>query len=385
MGVTTTSYEHTYDGSRHLGSIDVTSPGAPVNGKVWKWGPGGGGKSEVLESPQFSSASANMYFQVNDEKNMSRRTYDASRNAGDTTEQTFYSEWMLVNGGAVGQRGTAGSRSELFSAYSTTLDADRSALPVTDHALMLGQTDLEYEVTRVKSPVLGRDLNPMGRGDGAYYADGGNVMRGSVRIGSAKPSFVGEMSFGYGNSINNQGLGRGGATWPPEPTVDYPDPSNAICTEPAIESGKCAADEPASLETSCCNPANIQEAWKTVYGAYKAYRDRCKRGIPERDTACWKMGIDWMSTCFLCFWLGKRPHPPGRKDVTWEGCLAICRGACLQIKLVSEALGGGGISPELWIQWIRECTWCCHFHFLDDDKDLPFDSIECYGAGVRCG
>jgi len=31
-----------------------------------------------------------------------------------------------------------GSRSELFSAYSTTLDADRSALPATDHAGLSG-------------------------------------------------------------------------------------------------------------------------------------------------------------------------------------------------------------------------------------------------------
>ena len=170
------------------------------------------------ESPQFSSASASIYFQVNDEKNMSRRTYDASRNAGDTTEQTFYSEWMLVNGGAVGQRGTAGSRSELFSAYSTTLDADRSALPATDHALMLAQTDLEYEVTRVKSPVLGRDLNPMGRGDGAYYADGGNdAHEGSVAIDSAKPETVGETALGYGNNVNNvSGLSPGGGQSDPK-------------------------------------------------------------------------------------------------------------------------------------------------------------------------
>jgi|GEM_PF-4577498 len=35
-------------------------------------------------------------------------SYDGNLNAGDTTEQTFYSEWTLVNGAAVGQRGTAG-------------------------------------------------------------------------------------------------------------------------------------------------------------------------------------------------------------------------------------------------------------------------------------
>jgi len=55
-------------------------------------------------------------------------------------------------------------------------------------------------------------------------------MGGSVRIASAKPSFIGEMSFGYGNSINNQaeggcGMGMSGglpgyaeeAGWTPRP------------------------------------------------------------------------------------------------------------------------------------------------------------------------
>ena len=63
--------------------------------------------------------------------------------------------------------------SELFSAYNTALDADRSVLPVGRLALMVAQTDLEYEQTRVKNPAIGRDLNPMGRGDGAYYPDDG--------------------------------------------------------------------------------------------------------------------------------------------------------------------------------------------------------------------
>jgi len=74
----------------------------------------------------------------------------------------------------------------------------------------LAATDLEYEVTRVKSPVLGRDLNPMGRGDGTYYCNGGNIMGGSVAIRAAKPVFLGENAWGYGDSINNQGLGGGG-------------------------------------------------------------------------------------------------------------------------------------------------------------------------------
>jgi len=98
---------------------------------------------------------------------------------------------------------------------------------ITDHALQLAATDLEYEVTRVKSPVLGRDLNPMGRGDGTYYANGGNAAGGSTAIRAAKPRLVGESSPGCGTSVNNQigpGIGGPGILGParevPEPPFD---------------------------------------------------------------------------------------------------------------------------------------------------------------------
>jgi len=71
----------------------------------------------------------------------------------------------------------------------------------------LAATDLEYEVTRVKSPVLGRDLNPMGRGDGTYYCNGGNLApSGSIAIMGARPSLVGEIAYGFGSAVNNREL-----------------------------------------------------------------------------------------------------------------------------------------------------------------------------------
>lgn len=111
----------------------------------------------------------------------------------------------------------------LPDAYETTLDvypplrasrsrrvypsgrADRASSAATNYALQLGATDLEYEVTRVKSPVIGRDMNPMGRGDGAYYANGGNLPFGaSLAVRGAKPWFLGEIAYGFGNAVNNE-------------------------------------------------------------------------------------------------------------------------------------------------------------------------------------
>lgn len=51
----------------------------------------------------------------------------------------------------------------IMNAKLSGRDADRSATLYTEQGLNLVKTDLEYEVTRVKSPVLGRDLNALGR------------------------------------------------------------------------------------------------------------------------------------------------------------------------------------------------------------------------------
>jgi len=226
VGVNTTNYEHTYDVKRHLGNIDVTNQQQPVNGKVWRWEGGAGtpsadpsGTSGVagkpIESPQRSSQSNTQYYMLNDERTIEKRSYQVGGVvAGDTNDDSRYAEWQHVNGAAVPTRVAIGIPSELFNAYNITLDADRASSAATSQALQLGATDLEYEVTRVKSPVIGRDMNPMGRGDGTYYANGGNVMGGSVAITRAKSAFVGEKAFGYGSSVNNQygpvGPGMGG-------------------------------------------------------------------------------------------------------------------------------------------------------------------------------
>jgi len=171
-----------------------------------------GGRSGVngeRDNLQRSSASAAQFYMLNDEKNMQRKSYRvASVTAGDYNDDSRYAEWQQVNGSIVPTRvALQASLSELFSAYAVSLDADRASSAATDHALQLAATDLEYEVTRVKSPVIGRDLNPLGRGDGTYYCNGGNyALSASLAIRGAKPRLVGDVATGYGSSVNNRML-----------------------------------------------------------------------------------------------------------------------------------------------------------------------------------
>jgi len=124
----------------------------------------------------------------------------------------------------------------LGNTWTRAYDAMSRVTRITNHALSLAATDLEYEVTRVKSPVLGRDLNPLGRGDGTYYCNGGNAtLSSSVAVRSAKPRLTGESAIGFGSSVNNQCCGAGaGSAGGASPPGEFPRiPIHPINNDPA--------------------------------------------------------------------------------------------------------------------------------------------------------
>ena len=142
----------------------------------------------------------------------------------------------------------------LGNTWTRAYDAMSRVTRITNHALQLAATDLEYEVTRVKSPVLGRDLNPMGRGDGTYYCNGGNIMGGSVAIRAAKPRSIGEIVSGYGNNVNNRELH-------PIDLVERIIRARLLCpleivTCPVYETGRedpCEGMDTADVKVFCCD------------------------------------------------------------------------------------------------------------------------------------
>jgi len=88
-------------------------------------------------------------------------------------------------------------------------------------------------------------MNPLGRGNGAYYPNGGNTAGGSIAINGAKPAFYGQTRCGYGTSINNQtgaGGGGGGDEWKGDQECDAPRPGDKcgryccvqVCTCPTL-------------------------------------------------------------------------------------------------------------------------------------------------------
>ncbi len=192
-GPTTTVFEHVRDGLKLVGNIDATNTNtAPT----WTNKPGA---LRPVESQQVVTNSATQYINVPDEISPARRTYNPSTSAaGDTEAIAAKGRLVLVNGATPAVMSSLSMNpSELFSQRNMTYNENSIALPSDRGALEVSGANLMYEGARVKSWMLGRDVNPAGRGDGAYYA------QGAFSIGSVRPSPTTTPVGGWGNSINN--------------------------------------------------------------------------------------------------------------------------------------------------------------------------------------
>jgi hypothetical protein len=106
----------------------------------------------------------------------------------------------VINGSAPPINATT-LHSELFYHRNATVNQNSIALSSDRGSLEIAGVSLLYEGTRVKSYLLGRDLNPMGRGDGQYYPEG------MFSAGNTRPVPNDSPVGGRGNSINNETAG----------------------------------------------------------------------------------------------------------------------------------------------------------------------------------
>ncbi|MEP0814116.1 MAG: hypothetical protein HRF49_05565 [bacterium] len=153
-----------------------------------------------VESQQIQTNSATQFINVSDEISPSRRTYNPGTSAaGDTEAIAAKGRLVLVNGAVpTVMAQTTLYPSELFSHRNPTYNENTIALPSDRGALEISGTNLMYEGTRVKTWIIGRDVNPGGRGLGTYYP------HGMFQIGQLRPQASSTPIFGTGNSINNQ-------------------------------------------------------------------------------------------------------------------------------------------------------------------------------------
>ena len=157
---------------------------------------GKGEKGAIMTSSLISV----QFINVSDEIAPARRTYNPSTSAaGDTSAIASKGRLVLVNGSLPAEQSqTTANPSELFSHRNMTYNENSIALSSDRGTLELSGVNLMYEGTRVKSWLVGRDMNPAGRGDGSHYA------LGDFTIGSIRPVPTTTPVGGWGNSVNNQ-------------------------------------------------------------------------------------------------------------------------------------------------------------------------------------
>ena len=194
-GPTTTEYRHVRDGLKVTGNIDYTNSNtAPT----WTNKPNG---LMPIESQQLQTNSSQQYINITDEFSPARVTYHPSTSAaGDTSTVNAKGSYSVINGSAPVINSTT-LHSELFYHRNMTVNQNTIALSSDRGSLEIAGVSLLYEGSRVKSYLLGRDLNPMGRGNGLYYPVG-MFLLDDFRVNTSTFVFIGE-----GNSVNNPSCG----------------------------------------------------------------------------------------------------------------------------------------------------------------------------------
>jgi hypothetical protein len=173
----------------------------------------------------------------------------------------------------------------VFPIRSLTVTENDVALPAERGNLEYAGLALVYEGNRVKSALLGRDLNPLGRGDGTFYP------AGAFMIHLASSGNVGFMSYlGTGNSMNNlqqEGTGKYGCSdlqamgacsdcccfFLPKVIVNPPKPNQCGVAGKMICPGfGCEDDACCPSQYWCCG---------IVGGCFKGLDDDCEGRCPQ--------------------------------------------------------------------------------------------------------
>ena len=207
------SLEHVYAGSRHVQNYDGTS----TYGAVWHWAGASNDHGGPLRSPNADTASQTGYniAEAGGAGTPQRRSFVNPTTEGNKRE--FYAQgrpeakdasgdganWYLGTQSqprASTMQGTTTSRFFFTGTVSATDMSRATDKREKDRIGVFGSSNsYAGSYGRVTSEPIGRDLNPLGRGDGQAYVGG------AVSIGRLSAVLPGGRHFqGTGTSVNNE-------------------------------------------------------------------------------------------------------------------------------------------------------------------------------------
>ena len=226
------SLEHIYAGGEHIQNFN----GSTIYGNVWIWAGAQNSHGMPLQSPNPDTASQKAYNFAATNAPGRKSFLVTSTTEGDKRE--FYAQGrpMAKDSSGSGSNWSTGIKSDpqgmgqgtvesrfFFQGTVVATDMSRATDPREKGRMGIFGISESYagSTGRVTSESLGRDLNPLGRGDGTAYVAGALELE---EISPILPDSV--IGFGSGNSINNPcqlGLGCGaGGSFRPASAGDDP-------------------------------------------------------------------------------------------------------------------------------------------------------------------
>ncbi|MBN2082526.1 hypothetical protein JW859_10025 [bacterium] len=210
------SLEHIYAGSRHIQNYD----GSSTYGERWHWSCDSHMHNSPLRSPN-PDTSSQTGFNISNTVTPQRHTFIDPSSEGDERHLYGQGKPMPKDASGAGTYWGTGIQSDdpagVLNPLSSRLNFDGTVAPtdmdratdIRDKAQIgiLGSA-LSYRGSdgRVSSETIGRDINPMGRGDGTFYAAGDLRFTGlypSLRAISALPSLGNTVNGGRDYSVGN--------------------------------------------------------------------------------------------------------------------------------------------------------------------------------------
>jgi hypothetical protein len=225
----------------------------------------------------------------------------------------------------------------VFPVRSLTFTENDVALPAERGNLEYAGLSLLYEGNRVKSALLGRDLNPLGRGDGVHYA------AGAFRMYNASTPNVGAWfkRFGTGNSVNNQhqcGGGCGGGSQQ-FGSQSSPDQGGSTVPHGPPTSGACKGQPNSALLEDIGDWADENPGKKPVQ-------------VPLSEPS----GGDLRYLRVAC------------------GCCAVVSACCMEVVSTPDVMAPQGVRRELLPVVRCGCrenfNWCCDANDCGDTTEL---------------
>jgi len=217
---------------------------------------------------------------------------------------------------------------------------------------------------RVTHELIGRDLNPLGRGDGNAY------VAGALNLGRISPRLPQSSAYpGTGNSVNNCGqCGGGGYSGTGLPTSGSGGVLASGIVSPDGQDNAAAVAPGGTVDFNCDDPEGYFSVYigSATYEAEDFLRNNCSTMTAPPEHLLYKVVAGNRSERCINIAMAINEEIRDCLQRLWSSAYTACNkllGLCLQAKAADREMQD--ISKEIddldWELWLAETNWCIKY------------------------